>query len=68
MKLSIIITVYNKEPYLRRSLDLLVNQNGVNEGEYEILAVNDGSTDGSELILKEYSQRYSFVKIIRVYL
>ena len=64
MKLSIIITVYNKEPFLRRSLDSLLKQYTVNEGDYEILAVNDGSSDGSEKILKEYSERYSCVRII----
>lgn len=54
MKLSIILTVYNKEPYLRRALDALVLQKGDNVNEYEILAVDDGSTDGSAIILEEY--------------
>lgn len=64
MKLSIILTVYNKEPFLRRALDSLLNQEGIVEGEYEVLAVNDGSIDGSASILEEYSQRDNRVRIL----
>lgn len=64
MKLSIIITVYNKEQYLRRALDALINQNSSINGEYEIIAVNDGSTDDSASILKEYLQRDNRVRIL----
>lgn len=56
-KLSIILTVYNKEQYLRRILNCLMTQNNINQEEYEIVAVNDGSTDNSYSILLEYSKR-----------
>ena len=62
--LTIILTVYNKEPYLRRALDSLLNQQDVNDDDYEIFAVNDGSTDGSVAILEEYEQRDSRVRIL----
>lgn len=55
MKLSIIMPVYNAEKYLRRCLDSLVEQS---LDEYEIIAINDGSKDGSEAILREYSEKY----------
>ena len=64
MRLTIILTVYNKEPFLRRALDALLNQVGTNDGDYEVLAVNDGSTDGSEAILEDYARRDSRVRIL----
>jgi glycosyltransferase involved in cell wall biosynthesis len=64
MKLSIILTVYNKESFIRRALDALLNQKDMNDSEYEVLAVNDGSTDGSASILDEYAQRDNRLRII----
>lgn len=54
-KVSVIIPVYNTEKYLRRCLDSLVNQ--TLQG-MEILLVDDGSTDHSPSILKEYENRH----------
>ncbi len=51
-EISIIIPVYNVEPYLRQCLDSIVNQTFQN---IEILAINDGSTDASYAILQEYA-------------
>ncbi len=50
--LSFIVPVYNTAPYLRRCLDSILSQTGA---DFEILAVDDGSTDESPEILKEYS-------------
>lgn len=63
MHLTIVLTVYNKEPYLRRALDALLKQEGIHDGYYEVLAVNDGSTDGSAAILDEYAKRDKRVRI-----
>ena len=57
MKLSIIVPVYNVERLLPRCLDSLLRQ-GFEVGEYEIVCVNDGSTDGSAAILAEYAERH----------
>lgn len=54
-KISIIVPVYNTEKYLRRCMDALVNQTYPN---IEILAIDDGSTDDSPNILKEYLHAY----------
>lgn len=62
MKLSIILPVYNVEEYLEECLESLVNQN---YSQYEIIAVNDGSTDNSLKILKKYQKKYS--KVLKVY-
>lgn len=61
-KVSVLMSVYNAEPYLRKSLDSLVNQT---LKEIEIICVEDGSTDNSEEILKEYSKKYRNVKYYR---
>ena len=55
IKVSIIVPVYNAEKYLHKCFDSLVNQT---LEEIEILAVNDGSTDGSLAILEEYRDKY----------
>lgn len=54
-KVSLIIPVYNVESYLRKSLDSAINQT---LDDFEIIAVNDGSTDSSYEILKEYANKY----------
>ena len=64
MILSIILTVYNKEPYLQRALDALLLQDVAKDDDYEVLAINDGSTDGSAAILDEYAQRDKRVRIL----
>lgn len=51
MLLSIVIPVYNVEPYLRECLDSVFAQDLT---DCEVVAVNDGSTDGSRAILEEY--------------
>lgn len=49
MKLSIIVPVYNVEKYLERCINSLINQD-IDDKEYEIIMVNDGSTDNSKAI------------------
>lgn len=60
-KVSVIIPVYNTEPYLRQCLDSVVNQT---LKDIEIICVDDGSTDGSLSILKEYEQKDLRVTVI----
>lgn len=64
MKLSIIIPVYNLENYIAKTLDSLLNINFSNK--FEIIAVNDGSTDSSETILNQYKERYKNITVISV--
>ena len=61
MFLSFIVPVYNTERYLVECLESLLIQN-VSAGEYEIICVNDGSTDGSLQILREFE--YSNTNIV----
>lgn len=55
MFLSFIIPVYNSEEYLRECLNSLLAQN-LSYKEYEIICVNDGSTDTSLNLLREYKR------------
>lgn len=49
---SIIMTVYNKEKYLKEAIESILEQSYRN---IELIIVNDGSTDGSENIIKSFS-------------
>ena len=49
---SIIIPVYNVAPYLRECLDSLLAQTFT---DWEAICVDEGSTDGSSVILDEYT-------------
>lgn len=60
--LSIVVPVYNTEKYLRQCVDSIVSQNN---GNIEIILVDDGSTDNSGYICDEYATQYpDFVKVI----
>lgn len=61
IKFSIIVPVYNVEKFLRESLDSIVAQT---LKDFEVICVNDGSTDNSLEILKEYANNDSRIKVI----
>lgn len=54
-KLSIVLPVYNSERYLKSCLDALLNQTIEN---YEVICINDGSTDKSREILDNYFKKH----------
>lgn len=55
MRFSILIPVYNVEKYLSQCLDSVVNQSF---DEYEIIVIDDGSTDNSSFICDDYQARF----------
>lgn len=61
IKVSVILPVYNVEPYLRQCMDSIVGQT---LEEIEIICIDDGSSDNSLNILKEYQQKDSRVRVI----
>lgn len=58
---SLIIPIYNAEKYLRRCLDSVMEQTFQ---DMEVLLMNDGSTDTSLMICKEYAQKDSRFLVI----
>ena len=61
IKISVIVPVYNVENYLSQCLKSIINQTYKN---LEIICVNDGSTDKSLMILKEYEKKDKRIKVI----
>ncbi|EUJ25402.1 glycosyltransferase family 2 protein [Listeria cornellensis] len=61
-KVSIIIPIYNIEKYVERCLDSILAQSYQN---FEVLAVDDGSTDHSGMLLKRYVDQDTRVSIIQ---
>ncbi|MCC5803166.1 glycosyltransferase family 2 protein [Rossellomorea vietnamensis] len=61
MKVSVILPVYNVEEYLDECLKSIIEQT---HKPYEIIAINDGSTDRSGEILEEWASTYSFLTVI----
>ena len=60
-KVSIIVPVYNTEPWLRECMDSLVNQT---LKEIEIICVDDGSPDNCGKILDEYAKKDTRIIVI----
>ena len=58
-KVSIIVPIYNKEKYIKKCIDSILNQTYSN---IEAIVINDGSTDNSDNIMKSYNN-----KIIKYY-
>jgi len=54
---SVIVPVYNAMPYVKELLDSLANQD-LSRDSYEVILVNDGSTDGSGLVIDEYCAEF----------
>jgi len=63
MLLSIIIPLYNAELYIERCLSSCINQN-LSPDEYEIIVINDGSTDKSLEVAKEVTRNRTNATII----
>ncbi|WP_052464758.1 glycosyltransferase family 2 protein [Geoalkalibacter subterraneus] len=60
-KVSVVMPVYNSEKYLRPSVESILNQTFQ---DFEFIIINDGSTDSSGTILKEYSKSDQRIKLI----
>lgn len=58
--ISVIIPVYNVENYLRKSINSILEQTYKN---YELILIDDGSTDSSGKICDEYANKYECIKV-----
>lgn len=59
--LTIAIPIYNAEPYLRDAIQSVVNQTYMN---WQLHLINDGCTDGSLSIMREYEKKDMRIKVI----
>ena len=59
-EISIIVPVYNVEKYLKRCIDSILNQSFT---DFELILVDDGSTDNSGEIIDEYAIKDERIKI-----
>lgn len=59
-KISVIVPIYNVEPYLRKCIDSILNQEFT---DFELLLVDDGSTDASGIICDEYALKDTRIKV-----
>lgn len=59
--ISIVLPVYNGEKYLSKALDSIINQT---YDEWELIVVNDCSTDNSLNIIKDYCKKDQRIKVI----
>lgn len=64
MKLSIILPCYNVSKYISRCLDTILAI-GLSKDEYEILCVDDCSTDNTPDIIRDYQKRYPNLRLIQ---
>ena len=62
--ISIIVPLFNMEKYMINSLEALVNQS--TEKKYEIILINDGSTDNTLDICNEYVKRYDNIRLFNI--
>ena len=61
MKFSIIIPAYNEEAFIAKTLDSLIAQT---LQPYQVILVDDSSTDRTALIAKEYAEKHPFIEVI----
>ncbi len=60
MKISVIVPIYNTEQYLSRCLDSIISQSFT---DFELLLIDDGSTDGSGIICDSYADRDRRIRV-----
>jgi glycosyltransferase involved in cell wall biosynthesis len=63
IKLSIVIPIYNVEKYLAKCIESVLNQD-IPTDEYEIILINDGSTDSSLQIAEKFVQMHPYIRLI----
>ena len=64
-KISFIVPVYNTGLYIKKCLDSIINQTF--KEKIEIILINDGSTDNSDELIKEYIEKSNSKDIIKYY-
>lgn len=60
-QISVIMPVYNVGPYIKQAVDSVLEQTC---GDFELIAINDGSTDNSPAILQRYAEKDKRLKVV----
>ena len=60
-KISLVLPIYNLEKYIHKCLDSVFNQTF---SDFEVICVNDGSTDGTLKVLEDYAKKDYRIRII----
>ncbi len=58
-RFSVVIAAYNRENYIRQTIDSVLSQTFI---DYEIIVVDDGSTDRTGEVLQTYGDRIKYVR------
>lgn len=58
---SVVVPVYNAEPYLKDCVDSILSQSNQN---FELILVDDGSSDGSGMICENFAKSYTKIKVV----
>ena len=61
-EVSVVMSVYNGENYIRESIDSILNQTFI---DYEFIIIDDGSTDSTSKILDQYSKLNPCIRLIK---
>ena len=62
-RVSVIVPIYNQEPYLEAAINSLIRQT-IKPKEIEILLIDDGSTDASPMICDEFANHYPNIHVV----
>ena len=62
VRATVIVPVYNVKDYLKTCIESLVSQS-IPKTDMEVLLIDDGSTDNSLEICREYEKQYSFIRV-----
>lgn len=62
-QISVIVPVYNMAKYLQRCIDSIISQTFEN---WELILINDGSTDESAIICQKYEEKCERIKLVNV--
>lgn len=64
MKLSIVIALYNTELYIEKCIRSIYEGNPLDGKDFEVIVINDGSTDNSKVIVESLLDEYANLKLV----
>ena len=64
-KISVIVPIYNADKYLSDCINSIIDQT-LNFENIQLILVNDGSTDNSLKIAREFSEKYENIELINL--